>query len=254
MDITTIEQKIKDPDGYFDTGEHAFKKRGFKEYTDWLFRDASDRWYSEKPEAMSEKDSMMWSLRHEHKLDYYSPGSDKVIQFFDWDLMNGLFGGINQFFDENVHILDLGSGHGKAIQEINETYKKEGIVCDGVDFRYGRKDYPVGSRNLTAGYFGNLPFKDNSFDRLLSMESFPSWLPHDGANNIDPSKIEQYVKEIARVAKEGALWRGTLTENTLYHVKEYFLKCGWEFYIDTANNYFAAKLFKKNDNYEANRG
>lgn len=237
---------------YHDTGEHAFN-RGLKEYKSMIFIDSSDLWLKEKPKEMTPENSMQWSMRHFHVLKHFIPKQleNQIIPTkdescgYEWDLKEGeIFGGIKGFFISDSNVLDLGSGSGKAVKEINNEFKTKNIKCVGIDHRYFEKK-PDDAENLFAGDFENLPFDDESFDRILSVESFPCWLPND------EKLIDRYIEEITRVSKLGTIWRGTFAtydfeDKVIFstdQIMEKFTKSGWEVFAH--NNSFSAKLIYK---------
>lgn len=236
------------PDGYHDTGEHAYKQRSLADYSSMLFRDSTKDWLALQPSTMIPDNTMEWSMRHWHELCHYSPNPVDGLPLsettHDWDWpKTGIFGGSNEFFSDGAQIIDLGSGHGRAVHEINERYKNQNIQCFGVDYRY-HHDRPEKALNLVGANFEALPFADGLFNRLLSVESFPAWLPKD------EKKVERYFDEITRVSSHDALWRGTLPTLgdesdmptiTHYDLARMFTQRGWEVVFDTGKNSFAAR-------------
>jgi ubiquinone/menaquinone biosynthesis C-methylase UbiE len=201
---------------------------------------------------MVPKNPMQWSMRHFHTLEHFTPErtdgkiqslKDQSVQF-EWDWKEDkIFGGLDNFFVDNSTVLDLGSGKGIAVNEINEQFADRQIKCVGVDYRYLQEQQTA--KNLVAGDFANLPFKDESFDRLLSVESFPCWLPDKEL------AIDKYIEEITRVSKIGTIWRGTLPEYDEYDTIKFptdsiirkLVENGWELVI--SGNSFSAKLVIK---------
>ena len=245
------------PEGYMETSDRAYRERGLNDYLRYVFRDSSDGWLAQRPKDMTPENAEKWSLRHLHGLEHFvlsddgkSFKKDQAI-FYDWDWEEPtVFGGVDGFFSPNARILDLGSGMGKAAKEINMKYQYKSIKCIGVDYRYHRERPIEAEHNLSGGHFDNLPFSPGVFDRLLSVETFPSWLPF----SLDMAK--RYFEEISRVSKNGAIWRGTLPrldEVHHYHIKNeiseddlirLFVVCGWDLVIDRAKSSFMAKLTK----------
>lgn len=240
--MDNVDTKSSMPPGYHDTGEHAYKERTLETYKSMVFRDATGNWLRQKPDNMTPDNPMQWSLRHFHRIDQYLPSTDTLVTDpniqYDWDWKSSdIFGGYDNFFTDNSQVLDLGSGHGQVVQEINQKYSTNGIKCVGVDYRY-MHDKPENTSNLVAGDFKNLPFADQSFDRLLSIESFPAWMPKDR------DLIGTYFDEITRVSKQGTIWRGTLPTYDDYEtpfmsneqLAKEFTKRGWELVIDHGGN------------------
>lgn len=245
---------MKEPfvkDHYHDTGEHAIN-RGLDGYMTMIFPEEGIHWLRVKPKNMTPKNPMEWSMRHNHTLEHYIP-KNKGIRFYkdssiqyEWNWEEGvIFGGSENFFAPGSLILDLGSGTGKAVQDINKRYGSRGVRCFGVDYRYSQKR-PHTVANLVAGDFANLPFGENEFDRVLAVESFPCWLPDEEVS------IDQYFKEITRVSMLGSVWRGTLPtysepEEVIFptdRIVRKFVENGWEVFVHGAA--FSAKLAIKN--------
>lgn len=246
-----MEKPFKNLEHYHDTGEHAIS-RDLETYKSMVFQDEGEHWLRAKPENMTPDNPMQWSMRHFHKLEHFIPErtagiiqgrKDQTIQF-EWDCKEGkIFGGLDNFFSENAQVLDLGSGKGIAVNEINEQFKERGITCTGVDFRYSHDESTA--KNLVAGDFANLPFKDESFSRILSIESFPCWLPNE------EQTIDKYIEEITRISQVGTIWRGTLPKYDDYDMIKFptdiiirkFVENGWEVFV--SGDSFSAKLTLK---------
>ena len=130
-----------------------------------------------------------------------------------------------------------------AVNEINEHFKERGITCTGVDYRYSYEQQT--SKNLVAGDFANLPFKDESFNRILSVESFPCWLPNK------EETINKYIEEITRISQIGTIWKGTLPKYDEHDTIKFptdviirkFVENGWEVFV--SGDSFSAKLTLK---------
>lgn len=237
---------------YHDTGEHAIS-RNLEDYKKMAFKEDSNYWLKTKPEKMTPDDPQQWSLRHLHTLEHFIPEKtddkiiakkDSSIQYeWDWKEKN-IFGGLKSFFQNDSTILDLGSGKGIAVQEINKEFRDKNIKCIGVDYRY-TEEQPSEEKNLVAGDFKNLPFLNNAFNRILGIESFPTWLPKE------EKLIDNYIEEITRVCAVDSIWRGTLPQYDIEDeiiiptnvLIEKFVKAGWEVII--TNNSFIAKLIYK---------
>lgn len=238
------------PEGYHDTGPHAYKERKLVDYKDIVFRDASDNWFREQPDYIKPDNPMQWPLRHFHKLDHFVPttiGKSAKQEFYDWTWPeDAIFGGYNGFFQDNVKVLDVGSGYGQVVQQINKEFKDKQITAIGVDYRY-HHDRPENADKLIAGNVANLPFQSNSFNRLLSVESFPAWYPKNR------EQVSKYFQEITRVSQPGAIWRGTMPTyddfETPYlsndEFADIFTQNGWELVIDRGSIAFMAKLVAK---------
>ncbi len=241
---------------YYDTGEHAYT-RGLNEYLSMVFKDGSEQWLNSKPDYIHPENPQGWVSRHDHSIKRYYPDNngnkvccrkDNTIAY-EWDLRGSeIFGGKEGFFSDNSTILDLGSGKALAVEQINQLYASRNVKCLGVDYRYV-KDQPQRSGEVVAGLFDNLPFADNAFNRILSVESFPSWLPSDERT------IGRYIEEITRICKPAAIWRGTMPTYDLPDEKIFpadiiisrIVENGWEFVL-IHNWSFAAKLQAKKNN------
>jgi len=248
-----MEKPPKHLEHYHDTGEHAIS-RDFETYKSMVFKDEGKNWLREKPRDMTPDNPMQWSMRHFHTLEHYYPEKvgnklssrkDDSVQY-EWDWKEKkVFGGLDNFFANDSIVLDLGSGKGIAANEINKQFADRQVKCVGVDYRYSQEQ-PQNGKNLVAGDFTNLPFEDKSFDRILSVESFPRWLPNE------EQTIDRYIEEITRVSKDGTIWRGTLPKYYEYDTIKFptdsiikkFVENGWE--VVVSGNSFSAKLVVKN--------
>lgn len=241
---------LKNPEGYRDVGEFAYKLRNLEDYKRRVFPDTFEDWLSKQPEDMKAENQDKWTLRHLHTLDYYIPQSGKAHKSEDiryqWDWPEStVFGGFEGFFSEGVRILDLGSGHGKVVKEIKKRFKDKGIEITGVDYRYHRDRPEESNGGLVGGEFKRLPFKNDTFDRFLSVESFPAWMPRN------KELVKKYFEEITRVSKDGAIWRGTFPVYDEYdnepvsgkELIDYFCQNGWEV-VNERGYSFIAKLKK----------
>jgi ubiquinone/menaquinone biosynthesis C-methylase UbiE len=118
-------------------------------------------------------------------------------------------------FSRGNKILDLACGTGNII----EFLKNKNYEIFGLDLSFNmlklakRKDI----KNLVNGTFFKLPFKDNSFDVVLS--TFDSL---NNVENLDDLKV--VFNEVYRVLKNGGLW--TFDLNTIF------------VFINYWNNYF----------------
>ena len=158
-------------------------------------------------------------------------------------------GGKKGFFTSGSKILDIGSGAGKAVKELGEHYRKVEIV--GLDPLY-KTETPISKEGLyVAGRWYALPFKKNTFDGILTCESFPRHAPND----ISSPEYTSTIKEITRVSKPNAIWRSTLfptfydafqpgyTEAKRLGLVNIMLENGWEVYIN--ERVMIAKLANK---------
>ncbi len=243
-----MEKTFKYLDHYQDPGEYAIS-RDLATYKAMVFQDEGEGWLKTRPADMIPEKPMQWSMRHYHTLAHFTPEQteegirsrkDPTIAF-EWDWKEGkMFGGLDHFFAEHSRILDLGSGKGLAVHEINEQLQERDITCIGIDDRYFNEK--PRDKNLIAGDFAQLPFEDESFNRMLSVESFPCWLPKE------EKTIDTYIEEMTRISQVGTIWRGTLpkyyeddiisfsTETIVRKIVEN----GWEVLVN--GDAFAAKL------------
>lgn len=239
------------PEGYFDISKAAFKERTLETYIKMVFRDSTLRWLTNKPRRLTSNDPGIW----DHTIKHYSPRKNEPSPTskrdpninFDWDWKEeNVFGGMDGFFEVGVRILDLGSGMGQITEQINIRYRGR-VECVGIDYRYLTEERPERAR-LVGGEFRNLPFASEKFDRILSVESFPAWLPRK-------ENIGKYFKEITRVSKLGTIWRGTLPieRHVPYELPindfeliGFFLENGWEVVLDLSSCAFFARLIEKN--------
>lgn len=203
--------------------EHPWTTRSFEDYTNFLFPDEGYR-----PKK----------YRGVRKLgfQYFGPS----ISDFDpvptapplEDGIREVFTGVEGFFSPDAVILDLGSGSGKATNGIAERFKLRGVEIIGLDIEY-RSDRPFeGEGEFVAGSWESLPFKDDTFIRVLGCETFPRHMwPHDRPN-MNKRNINTF-SEITRVAKKGAIWRSTHIAESPQKVLiiSTMISYGWEIYF-----------------------
>lgn len=110
----------------------------------------------------------------------------------DWAL--GFFG-----FGETDRVLDIGCGGGAALRKMSERVTKGHLV--GIDHspvsvatseKTNADDIASGKMAIIAGTVEKMPFPDDSFDKVLTVESFYFW--PDPENNL---------REVLRVVKHG---------------------------------------------------
>lgn len=233
------------PEEYTEIAESDYRTRTLNTYRLMVFQDDPGglfpkQWLSEKPDDFDNE----WTRRF-HAIAYYQPIKGATVVnpaiTVEWEWPESkIFGGYDVFFQDKSIILDLGSGYGQVTKEINDKYNSKGIKCYGVDYRYKEEKPPNGSQ-LVAGHFSTLPFRNDSFDRILSVESFPAHLPKDKAS------VDKYIREITRVSKEGTIWRGSGTRNIPRNTQKipelYDTICrnGWELVV-TEGDFFIARL------------
>lgn len=98
--------------------------------------------------------------------------------------------------DENTSMLEVGSGDGMMLEHLQDN----GIPVVGVDLRPRGEDQQLS----VAAKIEALPFMDNHFDIVNSMQAFD-------ADAYDQDQ-EQMLHEIARVLKPGGLFLAQLEE------------------------------------------
>lgn len=152
------------------------------------------------------------------------------------------FTGVEGFFHQGAVILDIGSGSGKAVAEMNSQFSSKGVKVIGLDKAYEKEKPIVGDPEMfKSGSWDNMPFEDNTFTGLLSVESFPRYRTRR------PESTIKTIKEITRVAKPDAVWRATFSrsftdEETLIHT---MVENGWETFLIPSELVLIARLLKK---------
>ena len=100
---------------------------------------------------------------------------------------------------ENDQILDIGCGGGATLHRMAEKVTSGHVT--GVDYsdvsvetsrKNNEKNIKSGKMDVLEGSVENLPFADDSFDKIITVESFYFWP--------DP---QENLKEVRRVLKEG---------------------------------------------------
>jgi len=127
-------------------------------------------------------------------LDYFTKvEKNRYITYGDW--MQGFYKYENH---QGVKLLEVGFGQGTDLVQ----YAKGGADCYGIDLT--QRHYELASKNfevrglkanLTLGDAANLPFEDNTFDKIVSF----------GVLHHTPD-IEDCVAEIHRVLKPGGIF------------------------------------------------
>lgn len=102
-------------------------------------------------------------------------------------------------FGETDRVLDIGCGGGAALRRMSESVAKGHLV--GIDHspvsvatseKNNAADITSGKMEIITGTVEKMPFPDDSFDKVLTVESFYFWP--------DP---EKNLREVLRVTKRG---------------------------------------------------
>ena len=151
-------------------------------------------------------------------------------------------GGKTGFFKQGSRILDIGSGGGTAVTEINRKYKHKDIKAVGLDIRYTSRQSvkAKGEKRFVGGEWGKMPFADDSFDRLLSYESFPKY---GMSRNQSVEDYKKVFKEITRISEVGTIWRGTygtsFAGDGMPTPAAVMTSNGWEVYVFPTGDFVA---------------
>lgn len=99
----------------------------------------------------------------------------------------------------NERVLDIGCGGGGALKKISELLPDGSLfgvdyseVSVGLSIDTNRMDIESGKMRIVQGSVENLPFENDSFDRIITVESFYFWPNH-----------EENLKEVLRVLSPG---------------------------------------------------
>jgi hypothetical protein len=166
-------------------------------------------------------------------------------EFVDAKKVGKIFGGKEDFFSKGTALLDIGAGGGTAVQEMTQAYSN--LQVTALDVRYGEQPPSAPNRSnptYVCARWNDLPFETDAFDRLISLESFPRYA---WSENTSLEDIKRTVKEITRVAKAGALWRGSCAKDIAGRPKGEYIQNmlqenGWEVYWGKT---FIARLERK---------
>ena len=128
---------------------------------------------------------------------------------------------------EDDRVLDIGCGGGATLHRMAEKVTSGHVT--GVDYsavsvetsrRNNEKNISSGKMDVLEGSVENLPFADDSFDKIITVESFYFWP--------DP---QENLKEVRRVLKSGGTFllvadiyqNGNLTEREKENIRTYHL-------------------------------
>ena len=142
---------------------------------------------------------------------------------------------------EDDRVLDIGCGGGATLHRMAEKVTSGHVT--GVDYsdisvetsrRNNEKNIRSGKMDVLEGSVENLPFADDSFDKIITVESFYFWP--------DP---QENLKEVRRVLKEGGTFllvadtynKEGLDPKTLENI------CRFHLFTPTAEEF--RKLFEK---------
>jgi ubiquinone/menaquinone biosynthesis C-methylase UbiE len=101
--------------------------------------------------------------------------------------------------DENDHVLEIGSGTGKLINEMAKLVE-DGFI-EGIDLsntmvaiaqKKNRKHISKGKVNIRQGDFEKMAYRNNSFDKICSANTIYFW-----------SDPDNFIKKIYRILKPG---------------------------------------------------
>lgn len=127
----------------------------------------------------------------------------------------------------NDVVLDIGCGGGMTLKRVSDSLN-DGVLF-GIDYsdvsvqmssELNKTDVMSGKVMISKGNVENLPFEDDKFDKIITVESFYFW----------PDPIEN-LKEVRRVLKPKGHFllvadiyeNGLLSEHELENVKKYSL-------------------------------
>ena len=128
---------------------------------------------------------------------------------------------------EQPAILDIGCGGGATLKQHAERNPDASLY--GIDYSetsvkmtrdYNQEEIQSGRLQVTLGSVEKMPYEDNSFDVITTVESFYFW----------PDPLEN-LKEVRRVLKEGGCFfliadiygKEDLPEKSRYYIEEYNL-------------------------------
>tara|TARA_B100001093_G_C26713088_1_gene964358 strand:- start:548 stop:1120 length:573 start_codon:yes stop_codon:yes gene_type:complete len=105
-----------------------------------------------------------------------------------------LFNHVNENFDKNDKILDIGCSHGTAVKLLNEMgFDSYGVDISSVAIEMCNKR---NIKNCKVSSASNLDFEDSYFDGIVSSDTF---------EHLDPEEIPSAVSECNRVLKPGGI-------------------------------------------------
>lgn len=131
-------------------------------------------------------------------------------------------------FTDHDSILDIGCGGGRTLHRMSDRSPQGKLT--GVDYspvsveeskRTNAADIADGRMQILQGSVDQLPLADDSFDRIITVESFYFW----------PDAVKD-LKEVRRVLKSGGQFllvadiynRDDLPESAVEHIREYNMR------------------------------
>lgn len=130
-------------------------------------------------------------------------------------------------FQENDQVLDIGCGGGAALKRMSahiRTGHLTGVDYSEVSVKLSRKtnegDVDSGKMDIMEASVEDLPFEDEKFDKIITVESFYFW----------PAPAEN-LKEVLRVLKKGGVFllisdiyqKEGLKKETMENIEKYQL-------------------------------
>ena len=160
-----------------------------------------------KPEG-AEGEQMLQRMNESH-----APVTEWALDFFD--------------FKENDRVLDIGCGGGATLARMSGHIRTGALA--GVDYsetsikvsrERNEEDIRSGKMEILQASVEKLPFEDESFDKIITVESFYFW-----------PKPEKNLEEVHRVLKRGGVFllvadiydNGKLKKDTVANVEAYQL-------------------------------
>jgi ubiquinone/menaquinone biosynthesis C-methylase UbiE len=117
---------------------------------------------------------------------------------------------------EKVLDIACGSGYGSYYLSLNNDLEVIGADVNSDSIKQAKKNYQKDNLKFQVANALSLPFKDNSFDAIVSLETI---------EHFDVSDQNLYLRELKRVLKpEGKLWLSTPNAQASKHNNPWHLK------------------------------